>query len=128
MHWFSKAFLWELVCLCLMSSYLELELGSSVCLLNKELLSNSHTEAECSRGCHGPPTSKTDKIPQDGVCASRWRRLAAASEEARADTLCTQWLGGVHCLRGWPTPFSLRSRAKYNPESEASDKLGPVWA
>lgn len=62
--WFSKAFLWEFVCLCLMSSYLELELGSSICLLNKELLSNSHTEAECSRGCHGPPTSKTDKIPQ----------------------------------------------------------------
>ncbi|CAI9156208.1 unnamed protein product [Rangifer tarandus platyrhynchus] len=62
--WFSKAFLWGFVCLCLMSSYLELELGSSICLLNKELLSNSHTEAECSRGCHGPPTSKTDKIPQ----------------------------------------------------------------
>lgn len=62
--WFSKAFLWEFMCLSLKSSYLELELRSFTCSLSKEFLSNSHTETECSRGFHGPSTNKTDKITQ----------------------------------------------------------------
>lgn len=44
--WFSKAFLWEFMCLFLKSSYLELELRSFTCSLSKEVSSNSHTETE----------------------------------------------------------------------------------
>lgn len=75
--WFSKAFLWEFMCLFLKSSYLELELRSFTSLLSKEFLSNSHTETECSRGCHGPSTSKTDKITQ-ALSKEGARPLAAA--------------------------------------------------
>lgn len=55
------------------------------------------------------------------------------SEKAQEDILlilCTVMGLAWGCAMSWGLArvFLFRSRAKYNHESEASDKLRPVWA
>lgn len=79
-----------------------------------------------------------NKIPQAlrdrGAHSPTGGSFQLTSQEAEPDILflhtvaclfrgCVLSQGPAHAL-----PFSLRFRAKYNQESQAGDKAGPVWA